>query len=547
MKMADENVTRPTSTSDKPLFNRNHVLRCDNETLYDRIVVFATQLAILGYTDTALRLVGKLNTYDGYHPYRARLRPLRILWDVIGKWPEGELKRVEKAVEEGRIRAAKEKLGDGEETGKRRKLEVDDSPVTDADVKKYVDEQYKSYAMCWWYPELPYLCGEEVPPSPHDQSVKLSAKEVGENIRKLIGAVCGEEGCQRKEGNDANRVNSSTALVSALELRIKLREMDEQDDDEDMPSEEDMLKMIAKDLNGHSQIEAMMQSRRAWHLLTDGALLKLLKLDKLELDRFASQLEAAMTERMDKGRQSPPARPMKHVLEAINTNTRTHPSSIELHEEMDEPIPSTILHPPAPESSISATESRLATSLPASYASYLRISNGNDAAFGGIINEAPLWACEDIRWLRDDEEYFADLHVDIPTNMAPILDEVYGCVDNWPTMGRSVIIGQEDVDTTFLVTPDTVARVKDKVWGVLDGGASEEVKGSVRRAVEDFAGGMEVWEGAEWCVVVMNDETMRTYCSFEGYLRAVEESSRVVEKDCWNLESGEFFGYALGG
>jgi hypothetical protein len=175
--MADENITRPTSASDKPLFNPDDVLRCDNETLYDRTVVFATQLAILGYTDTALRLVGKLNAYDWYHPYVARLRPLHILWDVIGQWPEGELKRVRKDIEEGRMRAAKEKVG--EETGKRRKLDVDDSPVTDADVEKYVEERFRSYAMCWWYPELPYLCGEEVPPSPHDPSVELTAEEVG--------------------------------------------------------------------------------------------------------------------------------------------------------------------------------------------------------------------------------------------------------------------------------------------------------------------------------------------------------------------------------
>jgi len=84
--MPDENATRSTSTPHKPLFNPDDVLRCDNETLYDQTVVFATQLAILGYTDAALRLVGKLSTYDWYHPYVARLRPLHILWNVIGQW-----------------------------------------------------------------------------------------------------------------------------------------------------------------------------------------------------------------------------------------------------------------------------------------------------------------------------------------------------------------------------------------------------------------------------------------------------------------------------
>jgi hypothetical protein len=51
--------------SDKPLFFRNDVLQTSNEVLYEKLTTLTIQLGILGYTDTAANLIGKLNTMTG--------------------------------------------------------------------------------------------------------------------------------------------------------------------------------------------------------------------------------------------------------------------------------------------------------------------------------------------------------------------------------------------------------------------------------------------------------------------------------------------------
>jgi hypothetical protein len=373
------------------------------------------------------------------------------------------------------------------------------------------------------------------------------AEEVRKSLRSLVGAIRGEEGYQRKEGTDTNRLNLSTALVSALELSVKLREMGE-DKDDGMLNEEEMLGMAASQLNEPGMIVALTQSRQAWRLLMDGAMVRLSGLDKGKVDTFAPQLEEAITERLEKGRQSPPARSIKGILEAIDTNTRTHPSSQEWYEEMEQPIPATILHPPASASPISDTEKRLGTTLPADYKEYLSIANGNEAAFGGIINEAPLLKCEDIRWISDNEDYFSDLTVDIPADMFKMVYELYDDALDWPKIGRSIIIGMEDVNITFLVPPEAVAEVKETIQFILNSTeekVTEEDKNSVRHSVQDFAGSMDDFAKMDWCCVTMMDTEMRTHSSFKAYLRAVAESSRQLPKDCWNIEYEDFFAYRL--
>lgn len=214
---------------------------------------------------------------------------------------------------------------------------------------------------------------------------------------------------------------------------------------------------------------------------------------------------------------------------------------------MDRPVPSTILHPPASECLIAETESRLGTTLPADYKEYLRITSGNDAAFSGIIREAPLFKCEDIRWIADDEEYFYELTLDIPHNSSQIARALTGDGGAWPNVGKGIIIGEEDIDSTFLIKPETVKEVKDKVRSILDArDVSEEIKHSLKNAVQDFAGSVEAFEEMDWCVVTWASggaAQMDGHSSFTAYLRHVGEHSTVVEKDCWNLGYNEFVGY----
>jgi hypothetical protein len=532
-----------------PYFNRDDVLQCRDEVLYDKIVTLAPQLAILGYGDTAASLIGKLNKCDWYHPYSARVRSLIILWDTMNNWPDGELERVKKEIQEEREREAREivKNDQGEKTGKKLKLVVDESPITDASVTKYVDDMYHSYAESWWYPELPHLCGEKKPPSPHDHSIQPKAEELKKSMRNLIGAFRGEEGYQRELGNDANRLDPSAALVSALELRIKLREMGVLQDD-GMPSEQDLLRMVAKRLDERNQIAMLTQSRRAWPILLDGGLMRALGLNKAKIDLFASQLDETITERVQKGRQPPPTLPIKDVLGIISKNTITNPDSVAWYEEMERQVPSTILHSPASASLIRDNEARLGITLPEDYKEYLSITNGNDAAFSGILHEPPLLKCEDIRWIEEAEDYFSETTVDIPADMSRIAHALYNDALDWPTLGRGIMIASLDVDNIFLSTPETTKKVQERVRSILkssDEKVTKEIKNSVRRAVEDFAGSMDEFEKLSWCCVEVKDSEMETHSSFEAYLRSVAEKGKEKPEDCWNMSYDKFFSTCL--
>ncbi|KAH7070463.1 hypothetical protein BKA63DRAFT_518477 [Paraphoma chrysanthemicola] len=542
-----ESAGTGTQQSQKPLFSRTDVLRSTNETLYGQVADLAIQLAILGYTETASALIGRLNKHNWYHGRHAIIAPLHVLWDQIDAWPDGEMDRVKEDIQYERKEAAEKKVVNekGEETGKKIKLDVDERPISKEDIKKSVDDQYDSYSKCWWYPERPRLWTSgrvEVPPSPHDRSLDLSVEELKKRIADLISATKGE--LNGKEPTD-----DAAALVSALELRIKLKEKDAST--EDVVSENDILGMIAKKLNGRNQISELIQSRRAWPLLRDGVLLNILNIDKTKLDQFSEQLLDAVTERFDNGKQVSDNISIKDLVETINTNTRTNPESVTYFHEGDREVPDTILRDPAPASLIEETEKRLGTTLPADYKEYLSVTNGNDPAFGGIIMESPIWKCEDIRWIADDEDYFSDLGVDIPAEMASIMHQIHNDGLAWPKIGKSLIIGQEDIDNIFLIAPESVERVKEEVRSIMeskDEKVTQEVKDSVTRMVEDFAGSMEEFNKMEWCCVTWASggaAEMTGFKNFKAYLSHVAESSKRVEKDLWNVEYDEFFGYLL--
>jgi hypothetical protein len=537
--------------ADTPFFNRDDVLRCPNETLHDKIVVLAVQFAILGYSETASNLIFKLNKHDWHHAYPNRVRPLHLLWDLLGQWPEGELTRVHEEIQDDRQRRAEQRvIGlEGDETNKKVKLEVEKSPITDEDVKKYVKKMYSSYTTCWWYPARPqvwsYYKKEDLPLSPHDPKLKLSAEEVKKRIQSLLEAIEEQKKTPGKLRPGAeSMVMSGEALVSALDLRIRLQEMDSTEF-ADVPSAEDILSRIAKDLGERGVLNELVQSQRAWTLLKDSILIKLLNINKTNLDLIASELESAITQRLETGRQHAPTPSIASLLSTINTNSLTHPDSIEYFQEMDRPIPTTILHNPASSSVIAETESRLGTTLPEDYKEYLRITNGNDAAFGGIIREAPLFKCEDIRWIDDDENYFSDLTLEIPHNSTRIANALSGDGLDWPEVGKGIVIGSEDIDYTLLITPETVKEVKDRVSSILeDDDVGEDIKQSLKGAVEDFAGSVQAFMEMEWCLVTWAMQ-MDGHSSFTAYLSHVAEHSKQVEKDCWNMGYGEFFGYML--
>lgn len=315
-----------------PLFHHDDVLRCPNETVHAKMSVFAVQLALLGRSQTASNLISKLNKHDWYYAYSNHVRPLHLLWDLIGQWPEGELTRVHEEIQDRRKQEAKQKVivDEGNETGLMNELVVDETPITDEDVKMYVAKMYSSFATCWWYPERPqvwsYYKKGDLPPSPHDPKFDLSAEDVKNRMQNLLDAIEEQKKTPRcwKPGA-ASVVMPAEALVSALDLRMQLEEMGSAED-ADIPSSEDIFSRIAKALGERGMMDSLTQSQRAWSLLKTGALVKLLNISKTKLDLFASQLEDAITSRLETGRQRPPTPSIASLLETINKNT--HPSRL---------------------------------------------------------------------------------------------------------------------------------------------------------------------------------------------------------------------------
>ena len=79
------------------------ISRCDNNSLYEYTSRFIPELALLGYTDVAACLIGRLNNYDFYHDRIGSLRPLWFLWDLCARedgvpWPDREEDKVRQAI-----------------------------------------------------------------------------------------------------------------------------------------------------------------------------------------------------------------------------------------------------------------------------------------------------------------------------------------------------------------------------------------------------------------------------------------------------------------
>lgn len=553
MSEDDDQANAPAGTngpiSDEPKVSRTRTLQAlTQEELYEYIMTYAIQFAVLGRIETASNLIGKLNKHNWYNHQSHILRPLYILWDLIGQWPDREIDRVKDTIQAGRKMAAHINLRDsqsGEATGKKIRLEVGESPVTMEDVKKHVDESYDQWALSWWYPGRSNhwpSTDVDVIPSPHDRSKLFTVEELKNMLHVLMVAVLNTHQYRGPKGGK-QPVDLSGALTSALELRIMLREKGVDDDGDVNLGEIHTLKMITGRLDGkdaHHQIEKLAQSRRAWPLLKNGALIKAMNIDEFKLDHFAKDFENAITERLEKGKQ-PSTLTIQQLTQAINTNTLTNPASLAFIADRG----TNILHNPASASLIAETETRLGTKLPQDYKAYLALTNGNEPMWSGIIDESALSSCEDIRWIKENEDYISEMPANIPGDMYAILSDLdLDPNEEWPQLGNCIIIGSEDVDFTILVPPDTIQACQEKVKEILDSGeveVTQEIKTSVRAMVKDFAGNMDRWEKLEWCVVSWSDgDCGERYAGFEEYLGSVAKRGKQ-KQDMWNLEMGEAY------
>jgi hypothetical protein len=496
---------------------KSYISCCDNSSLYVYTSRIIPELALLGCTDIAGRLLSRLNDYDFYHdsfPCR-KLVDLWYLWDLRAKddgvpWPEGEEEKVRRAVRE---RRAKERSSDGgtEENG---------STVTRDDIQRELELR---------------MTESDRPPT---------------TTRMLIDARDIIQGFETA-GSTPEISKVRGGLVEALELVLSAEAHHKKHsaggvrNSRGAPTSEELLRWLAHSLGEmyHENL-TIFGSRQAWKLYKSGALRQQLNVDEAALTSFANDFEIALTERLTNDRSRPSANmsvpELLEVAEHVTQAVKTNPNVQEFYAHVTD---TSLFSSPATEAQIAEAEAQLGVTLPSDYTTFLRISDGTighmwDHSFCGY--QPLLHPVDKLRWLDlVEEDYFTGLSLDIPARW-----------DKWPfappptatgyggdslehfIIGRALEIGTEDIDNVWLLPPSTVTSIKEAVKKILEDENLEELdKNSVRTAVKDFAGSEEDWEKVKWaCVTWASGGTaaMFVYPGFKAYLESVVGSGGLA-------------------
>ncbi|KAJ4401904.1 ribosome-recycling factor [Didymella pomorum] len=544
-----------------PPFSRTKALQCQQSDFYYMATRMALQFAILGQTQLARRIVSKLNDYDYFHGHHVALLPLHLLWMQQGMWPEGEEERARESIMEDRKRQT-EKAGEQEEqerAGNHARIETQGRPVTRSDVKIKVEKLASDWAKSWYWPdrlrtpleELHWRKSNKTKGIAPDPST-MTPSEAHAAIQEIMTAVKNMEPKEHKYvQTGVVAMDVSSALVNALDIRLRFEWQDDHlEGIERLPTVDEILAMIAKNLNSNQQVETLAQSQRAWRILSRGALAEILDIDAKKLGAYAKEAEQIIDERLTNGRQQPAESTVLEILQKIDRNSRTNPKaergSSSLHFDSDK----TLFRDPATAQQIKETERSLGTQLPADYKEFLSVTNGFGPAFSGIILEPPLSPLSDIRWLKDDEDYFTDLYLDMPGRVfMSIRPRGFDGEPDWTKVGKAVQVGSEDIFELWLIRPRVVEDVKTRVNLILnreDNDYDEKAKASLRHMVEDFAGSWEEFLALDWAFLTWASggmASMQAYPSFKAYLMHVAENG--VKDDGDALSERNFIGYSM--
>lgn len=292
---------------------------------------------------------------------------------------------------------------------------------------------------------------------------------------------------------------------------------------------------------------------RAWKILKDGALERAVGVRDAKVVELAREVREAFIERFTRGRKMVVVEPMKDLIRVLEENTRRKMESEDARAEFgldeDEEELEVLQEPGATVREIAELEKRLGVQLPTDYKEFLSISNGLGRSWSGILLDPPLHSAEEVRW-EDEEDYFTDLTLEIlPLGIFATCRDFPGLVqyENWPKVERTVQIGQEDIDSVWLLPPATVAKVRDAYLRIVDGAdAPEEIKTTVLNAVRSFVGSRERFEGLEWCILHWMSggaACMSAYPSFGDY---IAEKARSSATDHWAGEEWERGCFAYG-
>jgi len=491
------------------IFDRNEILQAPCDSAARKLATYSLELAVLGYLDEARDLVTLLNGYDLFHQAQIPLKPLWLAWSETGSWPEKERERVDESLDD----LAKSYYGrffDGRRAYDSKKTEPTFSDNAEGLVQLLT-------------------AADELDP-------------------RLADATSGYVAMEK-----------SSALVRALDLRLALAEQASASSTTekaaapraDLPTAEEIVGRIATRLHCNSQISYLAQSARAWKILKDGALAKAVDVQDAKVAHLAQEIRGAFSDRFRDGRQMLPAGSMKDLIRVISDNTQKYLQTEEHRKEcsVSDEGPVSLIRTGASIEEIAKLESRLGTKLPEDYREFLSLNDGLGSAWGGMIMEAPLHRTSDVRW-EDDEGHFTDLTLQIlPFQVFAACRQFPGLaeVDDWPKVGRTIQIGEEDIDSVWLLLPATVAAVRDAYLRIVDSKeAPEELKAAVMNAVNSFAGSRQAFEKLDWCVLHWasgGSVSMQAYRSFTEYMAV---SARNSGTDHWAGEERErvCFAYA---
>ena len=488
-----------------PISHRDEILQSSYDSVTHKLANYALEFAVLGYLDDAKDLVTLLNGYNFFDASRTILKPLWLAWSEIGSWPENEYERVHES--------------------------LDDL------AKQYYDS-----------------CFDERRYNPNKTELTFSNDAHG--LVQLLKAADDLNPKFADAITESEAMDRSSALVRALDLRLALTEKDyavvsassttekTSAPHEHLPTVEEILGRIAVRLHGNSQIKVLAQSARAWKILKNGALAKVVGVQDAKVRDLAQEIRGAFFDRFRDGRQILAPDPMKDLIRVISDNTQIYLGTEEHRNEVGAPdeAPEPLIRPGATIEKVTELERTLGLKLPEDYKEYLSLSDGLGSSWGGILMEPPLHPTSDVRW-EDDEKYFTDLWLEIlPFQVFCSHLEFPGLakIDDWPKVGRTIQIGRQDIDVVWLLLPATVAKVRDAYLHIVDSKeAPEGLKAVVINAMNSFAGSRQDFEKLDWGVLHWTSGGSATMVAYRSFTEFMADKARKSGTDYW---AGEGWG-----
>jgi hypothetical protein len=494
----EEPLSHEIEVMKAPIFDRDEILQAPCDIVTDKLANYALEFAVLGYLDDAKDLVTLLNGYNFFHDARTILKPLWFAWSEIESWPEKEYERVHESLDD----LAKQYY------------------------HSFFDGRY----------------------DPNKTEPTFSNDAQG--LVQLLRAADELDPMSADATTGYVAINRSSALVKALDLRLALTEKDyavvsassttekTAAPHEHLPTVEEILGRIAARLHGNSQIRYLAQSARAWKILKNGALAKAIGVQDAKVTDLAQRIRDAFSDRFRDGRQILPADPMKDLIRVISDNTQIYLGTEEHRNEVGAPdeAPESLIRPGATIEKIAELERILGVKLPEDYKEFLSLSDGLGSSWGGILMESPLHPTSDVRW-EDDEDYFTNLTLEIlPLQVFSTCREFPGLaeVDDWPRVGRTIQIGQQDINVLWLLLPATVAKVRDAYLHIVDSKeAPEGLKAIVMNAVNSFAGSRQDFEKLDWCVLHWMSGGAASMIAYRSFKEFMADKARKSGTDYW--------------